>query len=141
MYRSMVDIQSATTEIRQGKKPQFLANFDFLGTPVPTPFTHEGQIWHHIADPWYMLTWHLVVSPIDSRLRKLKTGALLQTLPAYPTVSKSALYSNAFMAKSGAQSLTFKSVMNRQTNKQTDKKTQGFWLPRVKSERPPNLAR
>ena len=28
----------------------------------------------------------------------------------------------AFMAKSGAQSLTFKSVTNKQTNKQTDKK-------------------
>jgi len=36
------------------------------------------------------------------------------------------------MEKSGAQSLTFKSVMNRQT----DKKTQRFWPPRrqVKSE-------
>jgi len=37
----------------------------------------------------------------------------------YPTVSKSFLYSNAFMAKSGAQTLTFKSVTNRQTDKQT----------------------
>ena len=35
--------------------------------------------------------------------------------------SKSFLYSNAFMAKSGAQSLTFKSVTNRQTDKQTKK--------------------
>jgi len=33
------------------------------------------------------------------------------------------------MAKSGAQSLTFKSVMG-QTKKQTDKKTQRFWPPR-----------
>ena len=53
----------------------------------------------------------------------------------YPTVSKSFPYSNAFMAKSGAQSRTFKSVTNRQTDKQT-KKTR-FWLPRrrVKSKR------
>ena len=29
------------------------------------------------------------------------------------------LYSNAFMAKSGAQTLTFKSVTHRQTNRQT----------------------
>jgi len=57
----------------------------------------------------------------------------IQTFP-YPTASKSFLYSNAFMTKSGAQSLTFKSVTNRQT------KTQRFWLPwrRVKSE--PNEA-
>ena len=32
--------------------------------------------------------------------------------------SKSFLYANAFMAKSGAQSLTFKSVKNKQTSKQ-----------------------
>jgi len=36
----------------------------------------------------------------------------------YPTASKSFLYFNAFMAKSGAQSLTFKSVTDRLTNKQ-----------------------
>jgi len=46
----------------------------------------------------------------------LNTGAQLQTFP-YPKVSKSFLYSNAFMAKSGAQTLTFKSVTNKQTNK------------------------
>jgi len=63
---------------------------------------------------------HLVVSPIGSSLSKLNTSAQLQTFP-YPTVSKSFLYSNAFMAKSGAQFLTFKSVMDRQTDRQTDK--------------------
>jgi len=63
---------------------------------------------------------HLVVSPIDSSLRKLNTDAQLQTFP-YPTVSKSFLYSNTFIAKSGAQSLTLKSVTDRQTDKQTDK--------------------
>jgi len=57
---------------------------------------------------------HLVVSPIGSNLRKLNTGAQLETFP-YPTASKSFLYSNAFMAKSGAQSLTFKSVTDRET--------------------------
>jgi len=49
-------------------------------------------------------------------------------------VSKSFLYSGAFMAKSGAQSLTFKCVTDRQTDKQI--KTQRFWprWRRVKSE-------
>jgi len=46
---------------------------------------------------------------------KVEHGTQLQTFP-YRTVSKSFLYSNAFMAKSGAQSLTFKSVTDRQTN-------------------------
>jgi len=40
-----------------------------------------------------------------------------QTFP-YPTASKSFLYSNAFMAKSGAQILTFKSMTDRPTDKQ-----------------------
>ena len=70
---------------------------------------------------------HLVLLPIGNSLRKLSTGAQLQ-----PSPSKSFLYSNAFMAKSGAQTLTFKSV----TDKQTHKKTKRFWPPRrrVKSE-------
>jgi len=59
---------------------------------------------------------HLVMSPIGINLRKLSTGAQLQTFP-YPSASKSFLYSNAFIAKCGAQSLTFKSVTNKQTNK------------------------
>ena len=78
---------------------------------------------------------HSVVSPVGSNPRNLSIGAQLQTFP-YPTVSKSFLYSNVFLAKSGAQSLTFKIVTDKQTNRQTDKKTQRFWLPRrrVKSE-------
>jgi len=63
---------------------------------------------------------HLVVSPIGNSLTKLNMGAQVRTFP-YPTVSKSFLYSNAFMAKSGAQSLTFKSMTNKQTNRQTKK--------------------
>jgi len=76
--------------------------------------------------------WHLVMLPVGISLRKLSTGAQLQTFP-YPSASKSFLYSNVFMVKSGAQTLTFKSVMDRQTN---NKKTQRFWPPRrqVKSE-------
>ena len=67
---------------------------------------------------------------------KVEHGAELQTFP-YRMASKSFLYSNAFMAKSGAHSLTFKSVTNKQTDKQTDiQKNSTFWAPRrrVKSE-------
>ena len=60
---------------------------------------------------------HLVLSPIGNSLTKLNTVAQLQTFP-YPTASKSFLYSNAFMAKSCAQALTFKSVTDKQTNRQ-----------------------
>jgi len=65
---------------------------------------------------------------------KVEHGCKATTFP-YPTVSKSFLYSNAFMAKSGAQSLTF-NYRDAQTDKQTNKNTQRFWLPRrwVKSE-------
>ena len=62
------------------------------------------------------------MSPIGINFRKLSRHAQLQTFH-YPMASKSFLYSNDFMAKSGAQSLTFKSVTNRQTNKQTDRQT------------------
>ena len=73
---------------------------------------------------------HLVMSPIGISLTKLNMGAQLQNFN-YPTASKSVphrLYSNAFMAKSGVQSLTFKSVTNRQ--KQTDKNLNVFAPPR-----------
>jgi len=68
------------------------------------------------------------MSPIGINLRKLSTGAQPRTFP-YPTASKWFLCSNAFMAKSGAQTLTFKSVTDRQTNKQTDKKLNVFGHP------------
>ena len=64
---------------------------------------------------------HLVISTVGGNLRKLNTSEQLQTFP-YPTVSKSFLYSNAFLAKSGAQTVTFTSVTNRQTKNAT------FWL-------------
>jgi len=66
--------------------------------------------------------WHFVMSPLGGNLRKLKTGTELQTL-AYRTVSTSFLYSNAFMAKSGAQGVAFTSVTDKQT------KTHRFWPP------------
>jgi len=68
------------------------------------------------------------MSPIVINLRKLRTGAQLQTF-SYTTASKSFLYSNDFMAKSGAQTLTFKSVTDKQTDKQTEKKLNVFGHP------------
>jgi len=92
---------------------------------IPSPSVGEN--------PNFCRFWirHLVLSPIGSSLRKFNMGGQLQTFP-YPTASKSFLYTNAFIAKSGAQSLT-----NKQTNRQTNRqKTQRFWPPRrrVKSE-------
>jgi len=71
------------------------------------------------------------MSPSGSSLRKLDTDAQLQTFP-YPTVSKLFLYSNDFMAKSGAQSLTFRSVTDKQTDRQ---KTQRFWPVKIPENR------
>jgi len=124
------------------KKHNFGQILTFWGLLYQPPFTHDGQMWCTIADPRYTLTcqissrsvnsvaicwqktqfspffglWHLVLSPIGNSLTKLNTGAQLHTFP-YPTASKSFLHSNVFIAKSGAQSLTFKSVTNKQTKK------------------------
>jgi len=143
------------------KKSNFKQNLIFSGLLYRLPFTAEGQIWCAIADPSYTLAyqisprsvysvalcwrqtpifavfWTSAFSAVSTgnSLTKLNTGA---TFP-YPTASKSFLYSNAFMAKSGAQYLTFKSVTNKQTNRQTDRqadKIQRFCplRRRVKSE-------
>jgi len=56
---------------------------------------------------------HLVMSTVGVNLSKLNTGAQLQIF-ACLSASKLFLYSNAFMAKSGEQTLTFKSVADRQ---------------------------
>jgi len=120
--------------------------FNILGTPVPTPFYRWGPnlvcysrftVYAYLPNfvsiglfsggenpqflPFFGLR-HSVMSPIGINLRKLSTGAQLQTFP-YPTASKYFLYSNVFMTKSGAQTLTFKSVTDRQTNKQTKNST------------------
>jgi len=67
------------------------------------------------------------MSPVGISLTKLNMDAPVQTFP-YPTASKLFLYSNAFMAEQGAQTLTFISVTNRQTDKQTKNST--FLAPR-----------
>jgi len=125
------------------------------------PFTDEGQIRCAIADhgvrlpvksrleryilsscggekpkclPFFVV-WHLVMSPIGINLRKLSMGAQLQatSLPLFNDI-KIVSVLQRFLAKSCTQILTFKSVTDRQTDRQT--KTQRFWPPRwrVKSD-------
>jgi len=160
-YRLNVFIVSASG----GQKPQFLANFDIFGLLYRPPFTDDGKIWCAIADPRYTLTcqtssrsvyyvelcWrktpflrffghgHLVASPTGNNLKKLNTGAQLQTFP-YPTASKLFLYSNAFMAKSRAHYI-WRSKAWR-TNRQTDRqKLNVFGHPGAGwNPSPPNLA-
>jgi len=60
------------------------------------------------------------MSPVGGNLGKLNAGAQLNR----PPPSKS-----AFMAKSGAQCLTFKSVTDKQSDRQTDKKLNVFGRP------------
>ena len=57
---------------------------------------------------------NFVVLPVGGILRKLNTGAELQTFPSLSNGIKivSVLYSNAFMA----QTLTVKNVTDKQTN-------------------------
>jgi len=91
---------------------------------------------------------HLVMSTVGGNLRKLNMGAQLQTVP-YPMASKSFLYSNIFMVKSGAQTLTFKSVTSQARRHKRDRKSVTdkqknstfFTAPMAdKIRSPPNLA-
>jgi len=118
-----------------GKKNNF-GQILTLGLLYRPPFTDEGQSWCATEDPHakfrldrYILSPSVGEKPqilpilltsafcgvASGYLRKLNTSAQLQTFP-YPTVSKSFVYSNVVMAKSGAQTFTFKSVTDRQTN-------------------------
>ena len=148
------------------KKPLFWQILTFWGLLHRTTFTNEGQMLCAIPDPRYMLTCtnfvliglfchpllvknpifavfglrHLVLSQIGNSLTKLNKGAQPQSF-TYLTASQSFLYSNAFMAKSGAQCLTIKIVRNKQTDRQTDKKLNVFGTPAAGEIRaPPNLA-
>ena len=98
-----------------------------LTCQISSRSVHSVALWRRKTQNFAIFALrHFAVSLIRSNLRKLNTSAQLQTFP-YPTTSKSFLYSNAFMAKSGIHSLRFNSVTDRQTNRQ---KTQRFWPPR-----------
>jgi len=100
--------------------PKFLS-IGLFCRPLAAKNTHFSSFWTS--------AFCGVASWRQGNVRKLNWGAQLQTFPC-PTVSK--LYSNAFMAKSGAQKLY------EQTSRQTD--TQAGWFLRPdcapSSERP-----
>jgi len=140
------------------KNHNFGQLFDIWGLLYRTPFTDEGKIWCSGAETPLTLTcqissrsvysvavwrrktpilsvfWISAFSGVTNwqQSEKVEHACTTRNLP-HPAISKSFLYSNNVMAKLGAQSLTVKSVTNRQTNRQ---KTQRFWPPRrrVKSE-------
>ena len=78
--------------------------------PLPAKTPNFCHFW--ISAFCDVASWH--------QYEKVEHGTQLQTFP-YRTASKSFLYSNVFVAKQGAQTLTFKSVTNRQTDRQTDR--------------------
>jgi len=78
------------------------------------PFVHSARTLQ--ADRTEQRSDSIGRTVLQTVAQKLNKGAQLQAFP-YLTASKSFLYSNAFMAKSGAQYLMFKSVTNRQTNR------------------------
>jgi len=125
----------------------------FWGLLYRPPFTDEGQMWRATADSRYTLTCQISSRSVYSValcLRKTPIFAVFWTSACNVVASwqqsdkvehgctttnlllsngikivsvLSFLYSSAFIAKSGAQSLTFKSVTNKQTDKQTKNST------------------
>jgi len=106
------------------------------------PFTNEGQMWCAVAGPRYTLTcqissrsvysvalcwrktlifavfWTSAFSVVASWQQSDKAEHRCTTTNLPLSNGIKIIYSNAFMAKSGAQSLTFKSVTNKQTDRQ-----------------------
>jgi len=81
--------------------------------------------------PFFAVFWTSAFSDVANwhQSQKVEHGCTTTSLPRYPTASISFLYFNAFMAKSGAKTMTFKGVTDRQTNSQTDKKLNVFGHP------------
>ena len=142
-----------------GQKPQFRANFDIFGGSCSNPLLPWGPnlvcysrptVYAYVSNfvsigllslssgvnpqilPFSGLrqSAYFVVSSVGGNLRKLNTGAQLQTfsfravsngIKIVSVLSKSFLYF-AFMAKSGAQSLTFTTWHgDRQWDRHTDR--------------------
>ena len=81
-------------------------------------------------DPKFWRVWtDILCCPYSWRHSEQVENWCTTTNLPYTTASKSFLYSNAFVAKSGAQSLTFKSVTEKLTDRQTDKKLNVFGRP------------
>jgi len=126
-----------------GQKPQFLANFDIFGGSCTDPLlpmrAKFDMLWHTHGirlpvkfrldrfilsscggekNPIFAVFCTSAFSDVANwhQSQKVEHGCTTTKTFPYPTASKSFLYFNAFMAKSGAQTLTFKSVTNRQTD-------------------------
>jgi len=87
--------------------------------------------------PFFDVFWSSAFSDLANwhQSQKVEHRCTTTTFP-YPMASKSFLYSNDFMAKSGTHSLTFLSV----TDRQTDKKLNVLATPAADEIRaPPNL--
>jgi len=129
------------------KNHNFWQILTFWGLLYQSPFTDDSKIWCAIADPRCMLTcqissrsvysvalwrrkppifavfWTSAFSGVANwqQSQKLEHRCTTTSLPLSNGIKN--LYSNSFMAKSGAQSLTFKSVTDRQTDRQTKNST------------------
>jgi len=121
-FQAKFHLNVFTVSASGGQKPQFWVNLDIFegsctdplspmsakfgeleqthGTRLPAKFRFDRFILSSCGGekpqflpflPFFGLQ-HLVMSPIGINLKKLSTGAQLQTVP-YPTVSKSFLYS------------------------------------------------
>jgi len=80
--------------------------------------------------PFFAVFWTSAFSDVASchQSQKVEHGCTTTNFPS-PTSWKSFLYSNAFIAKSDAQTLRFKSVTDKQTDRQTDKELNVFGHP------------
>jgi len=75
--------------------------------------------------------WNSAFCGVASWLQseKVEHGCTTTNLPLSNNIEIVSEYFNAFMVKSGAQTLTFKSVTDGQTDRQTDKKLNVFGRP------------
>ena len=140
------------------KKPQFWANFDILGAPVPTPFTDDGQMRCAIADPWYTLTCQISSRSVYSaalwwrkppnfcvffgnsafcsvaswwQSEKVEHGCRTTNLP----LSNGIKIVSVLQRLHGEIGRTISDVQKcDEQTKQTDKKTQRFWPLRSSGE-------
>jgi len=145
-----------TVSASGGQKPQFLANFDFLGAPVPTPFDRSGpnlmcysrpMVYAYVPNfVWIALfcrpllaktpnfcrfgLWHLVFSPIGNSLTKLNTSALCTTtnLPL-PNGIKIVSIPQRFHGEIGRTNSDVQKRDGQKRDGQT-KKLNVFWSPR-----------
>jgi len=127
----------------------------FWGLLYQPRFTDEGQICCAIADPRYTLICQISSRSVYSvalwrrktpifaifsisafsgvaswqQCEKVEHGCTTTNFPLSNGIKIVSVYSNAFMAKSDAQSLTFRNVTNKQTDRQTNKKLNVFGCP------------